>query len=70
MGEPFRVGYCRCSTDEQDVEIQTDQLLALSVPRERIYIDTGFSGTTRRNHTVGFPRKRWTRLACFGGGFE
>ncbi|WP_236567463.1 recombinase family protein [Nocardia sp. CY41] len=49
MGEPFRVGYCRCSTDEQDVEIQTDQLLALGVPRERIFIDTGFSGTTRRN---------------------
>jgi predicted amidohydrolase len=31
MGEPFRVGCCRCSTDEQDVEIQTEQLLALGV---------------------------------------
>ena len=51
MGEPFRVGYCRCSTDEQDVEIQTDQLLTLGVPRDRIFIDTGFSGTTRRNRT-------------------
>lgn len=51
MGEPFRVGYCRCSTDEQDVEIQTDQLLALGVPRERIFIDKGFSGTTRRNRS-------------------
>ncbi|WP_064061712.1 recombinase family protein [Rhodococcus pyridinivorans] len=49
MGEPFRVGYCRCSTDEQDVEIQTEQLLALGVPRERIFIDKGFSGTTRKN---------------------
>ncbi|MFI6169697.1 recombinase family protein [Nocardia sp. NPDC051052] len=49
MVEPFRVGYCRCSTDEQDVEIQTDQLIALGVPSERIFIDTGFSGTTRRN---------------------
>lgn len=49
MGAPFRVGYCRCSTDEQDVEIQTDQLLALGVPGERIFIDTGFSGTTRHN---------------------
>lgn len=49
MGEPFRVGYCRCSTDAQDVEIQTDQLLSLGVPRERIFIDTGFSGTTRKN---------------------
>ncbi|MEV5893554.1 recombinase family protein [Nonomuraea fuscirosea] len=36
-----RVGYSRCSTDEQDVIIQTEQ--------GRIYIDRGFSGTTRRN---------------------
>ncbi|WP_067694387.1 recombinase family protein [Nocardia jejuensis] len=49
MGKPFRVGYVRCSTDEQDVEIQTDQLLALEVPRDRIFIDKGFSGTTRKN---------------------
>jgi DNA invertase Pin-like site-specific DNA recombinase len=49
--EPFRVGYVRCSTDEQDIEIQTDQLIDLSVPRERIFIDKGFSGTTRRNRT-------------------
>ncbi|MFQ6396307.1 recombinase family protein [Nocardia sp. KC 131] len=49
MSEPFRVGYCRSSTDAQDVEIQTDQLLSLGVPRERIFIDTGFSGTTRKN---------------------
>jgi DNA invertase Pin-like site-specific DNA recombinase len=49
MGEPFRVGCCRCSTDEQDVEIQTEQLLALGVPRERIFIDKGSSGTTRKN---------------------
>ncbi|WP_231390437.1 recombinase family protein [Nocardia sp. CNY236] len=51
MGTPFRVGYCRCSTDEQDVELQTEQLLALGVPRERIFIDKGFSGTTRKNRT-------------------
>ncbi|MGK8464850.1 recombinase family protein [Nocardia cyriacigeorgica] len=49
MGEPFRVGYCRCSIDEQDVEIQTGQLLALGVPADRIFIDSGFSGTTRKN---------------------
>ncbi|MEV6655550.1 recombinase family protein [Nocardia fluminea] len=41
MGEPFRVGYVRCSTDEQDVEIQTEQLLTLGVPHERIFIDKG-----------------------------
>ncbi|MGV9667440.1 recombinase family protein [Nocardia niigatensis] len=51
MIEPFRVGYARCSTDEQDVEIQTEQLLALGVPRERILIDKGSSGTTRKNRT-------------------
>ncbi len=51
MGEPFRVGYCRFSTDEQDVEIQTEQRLALGVPCERIFIDKGFSGTTRKNRT-------------------
>ncbi|MEV0298488.1 recombinase family protein [Nocardia sp. NPDC050710] len=51
MIEPFRVGYVRCSTDEQDVEIQTDQLHALGVPGERIFIDKGFSGTTRTNRT-------------------
>ncbi|MER6943787.1 recombinase family protein [Nonomuraea sp. NPDC000554] len=48
-GEPFRAGYCRCSTDQQDVELQTDQLLKLGVPRERIFIDKGFSGPTRKN---------------------
>jgi DNA invertase Pin-like site-specific DNA recombinase len=47
--EPFRVGYVRCSTDEQDVEIQTEQLTALGVPPERIFVDKGFSGTTRTN---------------------
>ncbi|GAA4069363.1 recombinase family protein [Actinomadura miaoliensis] len=44
-----RVGYARCSTDEHDVMIQTEQLLAIGVPQDRIYIDRGFSGTTRRN---------------------
>ena len=46
-----RVGYARCSTDEQDVIIQTEQLLALGVAEDRIYIDRGFSGTTRRNRS-------------------
>jgi DNA invertase Pin-like site-specific DNA recombinase len=42
-----RVGYARCSTDEQDVLVQTEQLQALGVDPDRIYIDRGFSGTTR-----------------------
>ncbi len=49
MTETRRVGYARCSIDERDVLIQTEQLLALGVPEDRIYIDRGFSGTTRRN---------------------
>lgn len=44
-----RVGYARCSTDEQDVEVQIDQLRALGVADDRIYIDRGFSGTRRAN---------------------
>jgi len=44
-----RVGYARCSTDEQDVIVQTEQLRELGVPADRIYIDRGFSGTSRKN---------------------
>jgi len=50
-----RVGYARCSTDEQDVEIQIEQLTALGVTPERIYIDRGFSGT-RRDHRAGLDQ--------------
>lgn len=50
-----RVGYARCSTDEQDVDIQIEQLTALGVARERIYIDRGFSGT-RRIHRAGLDQ--------------
>ncbi len=44
-----QVGYARCSTDEQDVVVQTEQLLGFGVPEDRFYIDRGFSGTTGRN---------------------
>jgi DNA invertase Pin-like site-specific DNA recombinase len=46
-----RVGYARCSTDEQDVDILIEQLAALGVAPDRIYIDRGFSGTRRINRT-------------------
>lgn len=39
-----RVGYARCSTDKQDVIVQTEQLQALGVEPDRIYIDRGFHG--------------------------
>lgn len=44
-----RVGYARCSTDEQDLDIQIEQLTALGVAPDRIYTDRGFSGTRRTN---------------------
>lgn len=47
----IRVGYARCSTDEQDVLVQTEQLAEFGVPADRIYIDHGFSGASRRNRT-------------------
>lgn len=47
--EGTHVGYARCSTDEQDVEVQIEQLIALGVAEDRIYIDRGFSGTRRDN---------------------
>lgn len=42
-----RVGYARCSTEEQDLTAQRDQLLALGVDPDRIYLDQGLTGTTR-----------------------
>src|SRR5699024_10036772 len=46
-----RVGYARCSTDEQDVAVQIEQLQVLGVASDRIYIDRGFSGATRTNRS-------------------
>ncbi len=50
-----RVGYARCSTDEQDVVVQIEQLAALGVDPDRIYVDRGFSGT-RRTHRAGLDQ--------------
>ncbi|GIF09781.1 recombinase family protein [Actinoplanes siamensis] len=44
-----QVGYASCSTDEQDVVVQTEQLTALGVAPDRLYIDRGFSGASRKN---------------------
>lgn len=41
------VGYCRCSTDKQDLAAQRATLLQLGVPEERIYTDYAVSGTNR-----------------------
>lgn len=41
------VGYARCSTDEQDLTAQRQQLAQLGVSVDRVYIDDGLSGTRR-----------------------
>ena len=40
-------GYARVSTDGQDLTAQTDALLALGVPAERVFTDKGMTGTKR-----------------------
>lgn len=42
-----RVGYARCSLDDQDLTAQREILLGLDVPEERIYLDHGLTGTNR-----------------------
>lgn len=45
--EQTLIGYARCSTDKQDLEVQRETLLRLGVTAERIYTDKGFTGTNR-----------------------
>ena len=41
------IGYARCSTTSQDLTAQRQQLAALGVPAERVYLDKGLTGTSR-----------------------
>jgi DNA invertase Pin-like site-specific DNA recombinase len=41
------IGYCRCSTDTQDLTAQRDALAGLGVAEDRIYVDHGLTGTNR-----------------------
>jgi DNA invertase Pin-like site-specific DNA recombinase len=41
------IGYCRCSTDSQDLTAQRERLRELGVTKDRIYLDHGLTGTTR-----------------------
>src|SRR5258705_4897271 len=42
------VGYCRCSTDAQDLTAQRQRLRELGVTEDRIYLDHGLTGTNRK----------------------
>jgi DNA invertase Pin-like site-specific DNA recombinase len=42
-----RIGYARCSTDEQDLTAQRDYLLAARVSETSIHLDHGLSGKDR-----------------------
>ena len=46
--EPHLVGYARCSTVRQDLTAQRTALAALGVPEDRIYLDHGFTGSSRK----------------------
>ncbi|GAA4609771.1 DNA invertase Pin-like site-specific DNA recombinase [Actinoplanes octamycinicus] len=42
-----RIGYARCSTDEQDLEANRQILLDLGVSADQIYLGRAYSGSTR-----------------------
>jgi DNA invertase Pin-like site-specific DNA recombinase len=47
MDTGWTLGYARVSTDGQDLTAQTDALVALGVPSERVFSDKGMTGTRR-----------------------
>ncbi len=42
------IGYARCSTDIQDLTARRDRLRELGVAGDRIYLDHGLTGTSRK----------------------
>lgn len=43
----MNIGYARCSTEEQDLTVQRNQLVQLGIDPERIYVDHGLTGRNR-----------------------
>jgi DNA invertase Pin-like site-specific DNA recombinase len=62
MDTGWTLGYARVSTAGQDVTAQTDALVALGVPVERVFTDKGMTGTKR-----GRPGLRAVLAACRPG---
>jgi DNA invertase Pin-like site-specific DNA recombinase len=50
------VGYCRCSTDSQDLSAQRQRLRELGVTEDPIYLDYGLTGTNRARPRPGARR--------------
>ena len=46
--EALRIGYARCSNDDQDLTAQRDALVGLGVDPDRIYADHDLTGRTRQ----------------------
>ena len=59
----IRIGYARCSTEEQDLTAQVEALAAVGVGPERICVDRGLSGTNRERPGLGRAL-----AACRSGG--
>ena len=60
------VGYARCSTDKQDLTAQRQQLVALGVLADRIYLDQGLTGTRRAR--PGLDQALESQSSIRGGG--
>lgn len=48
-----KIGYARCSTDEQDLTAQRNRLAELGVAADRMYLDHGMTGTNRKRAGLG-----------------
>ncbi len=58
----LKIGYARLSTEAQDLTAQRDALPALGVESDRVYVDHGFTGTSRDR-----PGLRQALAACRAG---
>ena len=55
MEPGWTLGYARVSTDSQDLTAQTDALVALGVPAERVFTDKGMTGPLMFSIRAPYP---------------